>query len=115
MSKQMFGGVNDRAAKETRRARIWLRSLARRIDHEEVVEHVHDEGRMSGRYIFMIIISGAIATLGLLLSSPAVVIGAMLVSPLMGPIILMGFSLSILEVAALRQSIVTLTVGVFAA
>lgn len=115
MPKQMFGGVNDRAAKETRRARLWLRSLARRIDHEEVVEHVHEEGRMSGRYIFMIIISGAIATLGLLLSSPAVVIGAMLVSPLMGPIILMGFSLSILEVAALRQSIVTLTVGVFAA
>jgi uncharacterized membrane protein len=34
--------------------------------------------------------SGGIAILGLLLSSPAVVIGAMLLSPLMGPIMGMG-------------------------
>ena len=115
MQNARLNALGEWAAQATRRGRVALKTLSRRIDHEEVVDHVHDEGRMSGRYIFMIVISGAIATLGLLLSSPAVVIGAMLVSPLMGPIILMGFSLSILEVAALRQSIVTLAVGVAAA
>jgi len=39
--------------------------------------------------------AAAIAILGLLLSSPAVVIGAMLLSPLMGPIIGLGFALAI--------------------
>ena len=38
--------------------------------------------------------SAGIAILGLLLSSPAVVIGAMLISPLMGPIVGLGFGLA---------------------
>lgn len=83
----------------------------RRIDHFEVVKHVHEEGGLTGRYLFMTAMSCGIAILGLLLSSPAVIIGAMLISPLMGPIMLMGFSLSILELAALRESIVSLAVG----
>ena len=83
----------------------------RKIDHFEVVKHVHEEGGLTGRYLFMTAMSCGIAILGLLLSSPAVIIGAMLISPLMGPIMLMGFSLSILELAALRESIVSLAVG----
>lgn len=42
----------------------------------------------------MTLMSAGIAILGLLLSSPAVVIGAMLISPLMGPIIGLGFGLA---------------------
>ena len=44
-------------------------------------------------YWLVLILSGAIATLGLALNSSAVVIGAMLVAPLLGPI--MGLSLSL--------------------
>lgn len=90
---------------------LGLKQLSRRIDHKEVVQHVREEGALSGRYIFMIVTSCAIATLGLLLSSPAVIIGAMLISPLMGPIMQMGFSLPILELASLRRSVVTLFWG----
>ncbi len=35
----------------------------------------------------------------------------MLISPLMGPIMLMGFSLAILDLAALRQAVISLAVG----
>ena len=45
-------------------------------------------------YWLELILSAGIATLGLVLSSPAVVIGAMLVSPLMGPIIAAGLALA---------------------
>lgn len=45
-------------------------------------------------YWLEILLSAGIATLGLVLSSPAVVIGAMLVSPLMGPIIALGMALA---------------------
>lgn len=101
-----------------RRRPGWLRRLRvarwrgiRSIDHFEVVQHVHEEGGLTGRYIFMTAMSCGIAILGLLLSSPAVIIGAMLISPLMGPTMLMGFSLSILELAALRHAIVSLAAG----
>lgn len=110
--------MTNMEASKARKRPEWARRLRvarwrgiRSIDHMEVVDHVHEEGVLSGRYLFMTAMSCGIAILGLLLSSPAVVIGAMLISPLMGPIMLMGFSLSILELAALRQSIVTLAAG----
>jgi uncharacterized hydrophobic protein (TIGR00271 family) len=46
-------------------------------------------------YWLEIIFSLGIATLGLIINSPAVVIGAMLVSPLMGPIIANGLALAL--------------------
>jgi uncharacterized hydrophobic protein (TIGR00271 family) len=45
-------------------------------------------------YWLEIIFSAGIAALGLVLNSPAVVIGAMLISPLMGPIMAMGLALA---------------------
>lgn len=43
-------------------------------------------------YILELLLSAGIATLGLVLDSPAVVIGAMLISPLMGPILAAGLA-----------------------
>ncbi|MEG0818127.1 MAG: hypothetical protein RSG56_01680, partial [Brevundimonas sp.] len=51
------------------------------VDRGAVEAAVYDSGGLSGRYLMMTVISAAIAALGLMLSSPAVVIGAMLVSP----------------------------------
>jgi uncharacterized hydrophobic protein (TIGR00271 family) len=94
-----------------RRLRVARWRGIREIHHKDVVDHAHEEGALTGRYIFMNVMSCGIAILGLLLSSPAVIIGAMLISPLMGPIMLMGFSLAILDLAALRQAVVSLAVG----
>lgn len=46
-------------------------------------------------YWLELIFSAGIATLGLVLNSPAVVIGAMLISPLMGPILAAGLALAV--------------------
>ncbi len=45
-------------------------------------------------YWLQIFFSAGIATLGLVMNSPAVIIGAMLISPLMGPILASGLSLA---------------------
>jgi uncharacterized hydrophobic protein (TIGR00271 family) len=45
-------------------------------------------------YWLQILFAAGIATLGLILNSPAVIIGAMLISPLMGPILAGGLSLA---------------------
>jgi len=46
-------------------------------------------------YWLELLLSAGIATLGLVLNSPAVVIGAMLISPMMGPILSLGLALAI--------------------
>lgn len=49
---------------------------------------------VSLNYWLELVFSAGIATLGLVLDSPAVVIGAMLISPLMGPILAAGLALA---------------------
>jgi len=46
-------------------------------------------------YWLELLLSAGIATLGLVLNSPAVIIGAMLISPLMGPIMATGLGLAV--------------------
>src|SRR5689334_328610 len=45
-------------------------------------------------YWLQTLFAAGIATLGLVLNSPAVIIGAMLISPLMGPILASGLALA---------------------
>jgi uncharacterized hydrophobic protein (TIGR00271 family) len=73
---------------------------------------VEEDARWTGRYLFMVVIAAGIAMLGLLLSSPAVVIGAMLLSPLMGPIVGLGFGLAVWDLVAMRRALVALALGV---
>ena len=84
--------------------RWWRDSVIGTIDQRKVIEERREEAYISPRYMFMTAMSGGIAVLGLLLSSPAVVIGAMLLSPLMGPIIGLGFALATGDYHWLRQS-----------
>ncbi len=85
--------------------------LARGVDHAHVLTHLAEQGMISGRYILLTILSAAIAMLGLLLSSPAVIIGAMLVSPLMGPIILLGLSFWRVDWQSIRRAVTSLATG----
>lgn len=87
-------------------------TLSRRgVDHDGVALSVYENGGMSGRYLIMTVISAAIATLGLMLGSPAVVIGAMLVSPMMGPIVALGFSLTLLDWDELKRALMAVGIG----
>lgn len=93
----------------------WWQRLAGSVDHGDVLARVLDEAGLSSHFLFMTVMSAGIAILGLLLSSPAVVIGAMLVSPLMGPIVGFGFSIALFDLAAIRRSLICLGVGILVA
>lgn len=66
-------------------------------------------------YWIELVLSAAIATFGLILNSPAVVIGAMLVSPLMGPIIASGLALAAADVYLGIKSLAQLALSTVAA
>ena len=95
--------------------RWWLDHCVANVDHTAVIAKIAGESDTSPRYIFMIMMSAGIAILGMLLSSPAVVIGAMLLSPLMSPIIGAGFALASGKIKWLRISIRALAIGTIAA
>jgi uncharacterized hydrophobic protein (TIGR00271 family) len=90
---------------------LWRREVVDTVDQASVIAERREECALTGRYLFMLAMSAAIAILGLLLSSPAVVIGAMLLSPLMGPIIGLGFALAIGDFGWMRQASRTLAIG----
>ena len=93
----------------------WRRAIVGTVDHGAVMARIFEESGWSPRYAFMTMMSAGIAVLGLLLSSPAVVIGAMLISPLMGPILGFGFSLALFDFTEMRRSLGALAVGAAAA
>jgi len=81
------------------------------VDQQAVIEKRREDCLLSARYLLMLAMSAGIAILGLLLSSPAVIIGAMLLSPLMGPIMGLGFGLAIGDFHWMRQSARSLFIG----
>ncbi|MBA4164847.1 MAG: TIGR00341 family protein [Erythrobacter sp.] len=91
--------------------RWWRQDVIGTVDQAEVIANRREDCKLSERYLFMTAMSGGIAILGLLLSSPAVVIGAMLLSPLMGPIMGLGFALAIGDYRWLRESARSLAWG----
>ena len=89
----------------------WRRCMVDTVDHRSVLEKVREEARWSPHFAFMTAMSAGIAVLGLLLSSPAVVIGAMLISPLMGPIVGFGFALATFDSAEIKRTTISIAAG----
>ena len=84
--------------------RWWRVSVRGGVDQQAVIDKVREDSGFTPHFAFMTSMSAGIAILGLLLSSPAVVIGAMLLSPLMGPILGAGFALAVGDSLWLRES-----------
>lgn len=77
----------------------------------ELRHQVIDEGSLSQGYVLMCALSAGIATLGLLQSSTAVVIGAMLISPLMSPIAALGFGFASIDGQRIRDAAKVVLIG----
>lgn len=71
---------------------------------QEVIDGIVQGVNFRGAKLWILIIAVFVASLGLNTNSAAVIIGAMLISPLMGPIIGMGLSVGIYDFDLLRRS-----------
>ena len=72
---------------------------------EEVNSNIQKGIMIRGTNLWVLIFAIFIASLGLNTNSTAVIIGAMLISPLMGPIIGMGYSMGVYDFALLKESL----------
>mgnify|MGYP000403897981 CR=1 FL=1 len=85
-----------------------LLNIERDTDKSGTVEEIKSNISMQGHNAWILIFSIVIASIGLNVSSTAVVIGAMLISPLMGPILGVGLSIATNDIDTLRKSLVNL-------
>jgi len=72
------------------------------------IQDIKDGISIKGHTAWILIFSILIASIGLNVSSSAVVIGAMLIAPLMGPILGIGLSIAINDTDTLKKSLVNL-------
>lgn len=81
-------------------------------DRDSTIEAVKKDIPFKGHNAWILIFSIFVASIGLNVNSTAVIIGAMLISPLMGPIVGMGLSVAINDIDTLRRSLINLGVMV---
>jgi uncharacterized hydrophobic protein (TIGR00271 family) len=92
----------------------WLRGIRALFrSRAEIYDDAAEGRQFDAIYFAMLVLGCLIALLGLLLNSPAVIIGAMLISPLMGPILSCGLALTVADWALGKKAArnVVLSIG----
>jgi uncharacterized hydrophobic protein (TIGR00271 family) len=77
-------------------------------DRDATISAIKGDISFKGATAWILICSIFVASIGLNANSTAVVIGAMLISPLMGPILGIGMSIAINDIDTLRKSLINL-------
>jgi uncharacterized hydrophobic protein (TIGR00271 family) len=91
-----------------------LKSPVRKIHFEQrrvIITEITESSSPGFDYFLLVILSSSIATLGLITNSPAVIIGAMLIAPLMSPIIGIGLASIIGRRTLLKSAVSALLRG----
>lgn len=83
------------------------------VQHKEVIKELYGRTDLTGSYLAALVFANLIALLGLLSNSVAVVIGAMLISPLMGPIFTLGLSFAMGNLVLARKAGRIIGISVF--
>ncbi|EGW41650.1 TIGR00341 family protein [Desulfosporosinus sp. OT] len=80
-----------------------------------VYDSIKMESPIGITYFLLVVLAALVATLGLLTNSTAVIIGAMLISPIMSPIIGMSFSMTLGDSEMFSKSIKAIILGTIVA
>ena len=83
----------------------YFNALPDKENEEETIQQISSGVAFHGSNLWVLVFAVFIASLGLNVNSTAVIIGAMLISPLMGPIIGMGLGVGINDLVLLKRSI----------
>ncbi len=78
-----------------------------RIGREELYESIKDAARCSRIYLVMVVLSTVVATAGLRQNSVAIIIGAMVMAPLLGPNMALALATTLGDLSLLRRALRT--------
>jgi uncharacterized hydrophobic protein (TIGR00341 family) len=83
-----------------------------RIGREELYEDIKDAARCSRVYLAMAVLSTIVATVGLYYNSVAIIIGAMVIAPLLGPNMALSLATALGDLPLLRRALLTGLAGI---
>lgn len=82
-----------------------------KADEQEIIESIRKDVHFRGTNLWTLIFAIFMASIGLNVNSPAVIIGAMLISPLMGPIMGVGLGIGINDFDLVKKGIKNLFIA----
>lgn len=82
------------------------------ISREELYENVSDKSELSNAYIALISLSAIVAAIGILRDDIAVIIGAMVIAPMVGPNIGLSFATTLADPVLGKKSLKTNFLGI---
>jgi uncharacterized hydrophobic protein (TIGR00341 family) len=83
-----------------------------RISREELYEDIKDAARCSRVYLAMVVLSTIVAAVGLYYDSVAIIIGAMVIAPLLGPNVAVSLGTTLGDLSLLRRALLTALAGI---
>lgn len=95
-----------------RRVMNWIRPALTQVEQQEIIRLAKENSTVNIDYVMLIMVSATLASLGLLLNSAAIIIGAMLVAPFMSPLIAFSTGMTVGNPVLVRRAIITLFVGI---
>jgi uncharacterized hydrophobic protein (TIGR00341 family) len=85
------------------------------IARESLYEEVQKGARIDLNFFLLVILSTVVATIGLIEDNIAVVIGAMVIAPLLGPNLALSLGTALGDAELMKKSVRTLGLGIFLA
>lgn len=101
----------NRAIRLLTRVLNWLHPALTPVEQRELLSQADQKSRNSLDYNVLVVIAAILATLGLLANSSTVIIGAMLVAPLMSPLIAFAAAIAAGQIVIVRRALLTLLGG----
>ena len=83
-----------------------------RIGREELYEDIKDAAQCSQVYLAMVVLSTIVAAIGLYYNSVAIIIGAMVIAPLLGPNMALALATTLGDLTLLRRALLTALTGI---
>jgi uncharacterized hydrophobic protein (TIGR00341 family) len=83
-----------------------------RVSRQELYEDISGAARFSRVYFTMVVLSAVVATIGLDHNSVAIVIGAMVIAPLLGPNVALALATTLGDMPLARRSVLTGLAGI---
>lgn len=84
-----------------------------RISREELYADIEETARMSRVFVAMVVLSSIVAAVGILRDNVAIIIGAMVIAPLLGPNVALSLATTLGDGELARRSIRTNGIGIF--
>ncbi|KAJ0178185.1 hypothetical protein K1T71_006008 [Dendrolimus kikuchii] len=100
-----------RKSEDAKRWRNFVESIRSKLTVKQVVDGVRGGGELSFDYLTLIITADSLAALGLVENNASNIVAAMLVSPLMGPVMSITFGTIISDRSLVRSGFESLIIG----